>query len=57
MFYKIAVDVRTPKEIYDIEQEMLAVCRELAHVLPQWNQLRGRPEEEWKKALEQNKRK
>lgn len=55
--YKVAVGERTPKEVYDIKEEMLTVCRELAHVLPQWNRLRGRPEEEWKKALEQNKQK
>ena len=57
MFYKVAVGKRTPKEIYDIEKEMLTICRKLSPILPQWNQLRGQPEEEWKKALEQNKQK
>jgi hypothetical protein len=57
MFYKVAVDERRPKEVYEIKKEMLTVCRELAPILPQWNQLRGLPEQEWKKALEQNQQK
>jgi len=57
MFYKIAIGERTPREVYDIKKEISRVCIELSRILPPWNSLRGRPEEEWKKALEQNRRK
>lgn len=57
MFYKVAIDQRTPPAVHDIKQNMLAVCRELALILPQWNQLRGQPDDQWRQALEQNRQK
>ncbi len=55
MFYKIAIDQRTPKEIHDINKQIFAVCRELGKVLPQWNQLRSLPEQQWQEVLEKSK--
>jgi len=57
MFYKIAIAQRTPREVEDIKKEMLQICRELAVILPQWNRLRGQPDEAWRDALEQNRQK
>ena len=55
MFYKIAIEQRTPKEVHDINERILDVCRELGQVLPQWNQLRSLPEQQWSEVLEQSK--
>jgi hypothetical protein len=55
MFYKIAIEQHTPKEVHDMNRQILDVCGELGQVLPQWNQLRSLPEQQWQEVLEKSK--
>jgi hypothetical protein len=51
--YETAMAERTPKEARDLHQRVLAVCRELAEFLPEWNALMAMADGETKKILEE----